>query len=214
MIGSMIIKRFSSLPKWLIFTVALLLGALVILALRFAMYQPEHVHYHANFAVYINGAREEFKGARYYQEVAVCSATNGIAIPEQRAHMHDNVNSVVHVHDHAVTWGQFFENLGWVVGPDFIETDSGAKYIASDSSKLHVLINGQDYTDLTPITNMVIKDQSRLLLSFGNIDVATLQAEDKTVPSTAAHDDSTNDPASCSGHDSVTVGDRLHHLLK
>ncbi|HXR49473.1 MAG TPA: hypothetical protein VN778_00385 [Verrucomicrobiae bacterium] len=198
---------------WLLFACGLALGVLVILAIRFFTYKPVQVHYHANFAVYLNGQRQEFKGPQYYQEVAICSSTNDITIPQQRAHMHDNINSVVHVHDHAVTWGQFFENLGWYVGPNFIETDSGTLYTENDQDKLHILINGQDYTDLTPITNMLIKDKSRLLISFGDISDSTLQQEYKTVPSTAARFDATQDPSSCSGTEKVTVKDRFHHLF-
>jgi predicted lactoylglutathione lyase len=199
--------------RWLLLVVGLLLGALIILAVRFATYKPVQVHYHANFAVYLNGQREEFKGPQYYQEVAICSSTNDITIPQQRAHMHDNINSVVHVHDHAVTWGQFFENLGWYVGPNFLETDSGKMYVENGNDKLHILINNQDYTDLTPITNMLIKDKSRVLVSFGNIDDTTLQKEYNSVPATAAHYDASQDPSSCSGSEKVTVSDRLHHLF-
>jgi len=197
--------------QWLV--IGLLVGALIILVIRFFTYSPVQVHYHANFAVYLNGQRQEFKGPQYYQEVAICSATTSIAIPQQRAHMHDNINSVVHVHDHAVTWGQFFENLGWFVGPNFIQTDSGAMYTASGADKLHILINDQDYTDLTPITNMVIKDKSRLLVSFGDLSDQQLQAEYKTVPSTAARYDADKDPASCSGTENTTFSGRLHHLF-
>ncbi|HSX36415.1 MAG TPA: hypothetical protein VLH84_05790 [Patescibacteria group bacterium] len=196
---------------WLVLGVVL--SAAVLLGIRFFTYRPVQVHYHANFAVYLNGRRETFKGAQYYQEVAVCSATNDIALPQQRAHMHDNINSVIHVHDHAATWGQFFENLGWYIGPDFIETDGGAMYQAQGDTKLNIMLNGQNYTGLTPITNTVIKDQDRLLVSFGDIDGATLQKEFKTVPATAHHYDITPDPASCSGSEKVTISDRLHHLL-
>ncbi|GAC1500300.1 MAG: hypothetical protein NVS1B10_03760 [Candidatus Saccharimonadales bacterium] len=167
--------------------------------IRFFTYSPEHVHYHANFAVYIDGQRQEFKGSQYYQEVAICSATTAISLPQQRAHMHDNINSVIHVHDHAVTWGQFFENFGWYVGDNFIKTGV-AMYSADSTKKLHVLIDGQDYTDLTPITNMLIKDKSKVLISFGAIDDATLQQEFRTIPATAAMYDVSKDPASCSGH--------------
>lgn len=189
-----------------------LIGVLSLLLIRFFTYSPPHVHYHANFAVYVNGQQEQFKGSQYYQEVAVCT-TSGITLPQQRAHMHDNINNVLHVHDHAVTWGQFFENLGWYVGPNFIEDASGHLYQADDTNKLHILINGQDYTGLTPITNMVIKDQSRLLVSYGDISDAQLQQEYKAVPSTAKHYDETNDPASCAGSEKITVSDRLHHLF-
>lgn len=198
--------------KWFLFGAGLVLGALAILAIRYFTYSPPQVHYHANFAVYINGQREAFKGPQYYQEVAVCT-TSGITLPQQRAHMHDNINDVIHVHDHAVTWDQFFENLGWYVGPDFVQTADGTMYKADDTNKLHILLNGQDYTDLTPITNMLIKDRDRLLISYGNIDDATLQQEYKTVPSTAKHYDESQDPASCAGSEKVTASDRLHHLF-
>lgn len=201
------------LPWWATLLVGAVLGALVILAIRYATYSPAQVHYHANMAVYINGKREEFRGPQYYQEVAICGSTDDIHLPQQRAHMHDNINSVVHVHDHAVTWGQFFENMGWYIGPDLIETNDGAKYIANDTDKLHIIINGQDYTDLTPITNRVIGDKDRLLVSFGNINEQTLQQQYKSVPSTAAHYDNTKDPASCAGSEKITPSKRLHHLF-
>jgi hypothetical protein len=204
--------RVMSRMRWFTFLIGLLVGALIILGFRFFTYSPEHVHYHANFAVYLNGNREQFKAAKYYEEVAVCSVDK-IQTPQQRSHMHDNVNSVVHVHDHTVTWGQFFENLGWVIGSDFIVKDDGTKYIANGDSKLHILINDQDYTDLTSITNRVIQSRDRLLISFGNIDNPMLQQEYKSVPSTAQHYNETKDPTSCSGSEAVTPKDRLRHLF-
>jgi predicted lactoylglutathione lyase len=174
---------------WLVLVLGIVVGVLGLLTVRFVSYKPEHVHYHANFAVYLNGVRDEFKGTQYYQEVAICSASRGITIPQQRAHMHDNINSVIHVHDHATTWGQFFENLGWTVGPNFVQTDDGTMYASSGDAKLHILLNGQDYTDLSPITNVIIKDQARLLISFGAVQESTLQQEFKTVPNTAGHYD-------------------------
>lgn len=192
----------------------LLLGALIILVIRFVTYSGSaQTHYHANFAVYLNGQHETFASPTYYEEVSACSI-NGTIQPAQRAHMHDNINSVVHVHDDGVTWGQFFENLGWYVGPDFIQTRSGTMYKASGNDKLHVLLNGQDYTGLAPITDRTIGDQDRLLVSFGDISSKTLQQEYKSVPSTAKHYDETNDPASCAGAmQKVTLSDRLHHLF-
>lgn len=121
------------------FAGGLLLGVVVLLAIRFVTYNPPSVHYHANFAVYIDGQRELFKGPQYYQEVAACTLTDSISLPQQRAHMHDNINSVVHVHDHAVTWGQFFENLGWYIGPNFIETADGTLYGENGQNKLILL---------------------------------------------------------------------------
>jgi hypothetical protein len=205
--------QIPTLPKWVFLIIGLLLGALIILAIRYFTYSPEHVHYHANFSVYLNGQREEFKDPKYYQEVAICSASTGITTPQQRTHMHDEENTVVHVHDHAVTWGQFFENLGWSIGPDYIITDTGQRYFADGDSKLHVVINNQDYTDLTSVAGMVIKDQSKLLLSFGDINEATLQKEYKAIPSSAKHFNNSKDPASCSSGEAPTRSERLKHLF-
>lgn len=199
--------------KWFVAAVCLIIGAAVILGIRFLTYKPETVHYHANFAVYINGQQEQFKGQQYYEEVEMCNEDAAIT-PAGRAHMHDNVNNVVHVEDHAVTWGQFFTNLGWYIGPDFIEKPDGTMYKKDGNSMLHLLLNGQDYTGLGGLANTVIKDQDKLLVSFGDINTTTLQQEYKAIPSTAHHYDATQDPASCSGgHGSMTVHDRLAHLF-
>jgi len=199
--------------KYVLLAAGLVLGALIILAVRFATYSVSTTHYHANFAVYINGQRETFASPTYYQEVAAC-AVNGPIQPEQRAHMHDNINSLVHVHDDGVTWGQFFENLGWYVGPDFIQAHGGTMYKADGDSKLHIMLNGDDFTGLAPIADQVIGDRDRLLVSFGDLTDAQLQQEYKTVPSTAKHYDETKDPASCAGQmEKVTLSDRLHHLF-
>lgn len=199
--------------RWVILVLGFLVGVLVILSVRYVAYSPEQVHYHANMAVYINGQREEFKDAKYYQEVAVCSSTDDIKLPKQRAHMHDNVNSVVHVHDHAVTWGQFFENLGWYVGPDFIQTDVGTLYKAEGASKLNIIINGDDYTDIQAVTNMIIADESRLLISFGERTEKQLADEYRMVSSSAHKYNHIQDPASCSGSHKITPKDRMQHLL-
>ncbi|MBC7707747.1 hypothetical protein H7Y63_00810 [Polaromonas sp.] len=191
----------------------LLLGTFVVLGIRFATYAPEHTHYHANFAVYINGQREAFKDPKYYQEVAICSSGRGITVPEARAHLHDADNSAIHVHDHAVTWGQFFNNIGWNIGSDFIQNADGTIYRADDANKLHIFINNQDYTDLTNLSNTVIKDKDRLLVSYGSQDDATLLKEAKAVSSSAAKYNASKDPAACASAETVTVKERLRHLF-
>lgn len=209
-------QRFVSMVKnrFFLLGAGLVLGALVILAIRFVTYAgPPQTHYHANFAVYINGQRETFADPGYYVEVGACSLSGKIQ-PYQRAHMHDNNNALVHVHDDGVTWGQFFENLNWYVGPDFIRTRTGTLYKADDANKVHFILNGDDLTGTDGITNVVIGDRDRLLVSFGDVTDKQLQTEFTSVPSTAKHYDETNDPASCAGAmQKVTTSDRLHHLF-
>lgn len=199
--------------KWFWLGLGIAAGLLVLLGVRFVAYKSDGVHYHANFALYINGQREVFKGPQYYEEDSMCTQATEMT-PIERAHMHDNVNDVVHVEGEAVTWGEFFANLGWYVGPDFIQGPDGVMHIETDNAKLHILLNGSDYTDLGSIARKVIKDQDKLLVSFGDITNATLTHEYAAVPSTARHYDVTPDPKSCSGHGSTTtLHDRLTHLL-
>lgn len=204
-------ELFEHKTAWLV--AGILLGVFIILGIRFATYKMSHVHYHANFAVYIDGQREQFKDSTYYEDVIACAPTGDNIDPAERAHMHENINNVVHVHDHAVTWGQFFTNLGWYIGDDFVKTRT-TLYAANGDNQLHIVLNGQDYTGLTPIANMVIKDKDALLVSFGNINNDTLQKEYKAVPHTARSYDMGKDPASCNaGGSTMTIGDRFKHLF-
>jgi len=198
--------------KWFIAVGCLVLGAVIILGIRFATYKVDAVHYHANFALYINGQREEFKGAGYYTEIEMCTLANTVQ-PSQRAHMHDNVNDVIHVEDHAVTWGQFFNNLGWVIGPTFITSPDGTAYYEKGVNKLNLVLDGQDYTDFGGVQNTVIKDTDKLLVSFGDESSANLKQQYSAIPSTAQKYDTTKDPASCSGNHGTTMHDRLVHIF-
>ena len=197
--------------KTLLVTGGVLLGVAGLLAFRFATYQKPYVHYHANFAVYINGQREDFKNPIYYSEGG-CTAEN-VTTPVMRAHMHENVNDVVHVEDHAVTWGNFFENLWWSVGSDFIQKSDGTMYKADDTNKLHVYINGDDYTDFGSIASREIKDKDRVLISFGSEDKQALEKQYQSVASSAAKYDTASDPATCSGGHKTTTKDKLKHLF-
>jgi hypothetical protein len=197
---------------WFIAASCLVLGALVVLGVRFITYKPDSVHYHANFALYINGQREEFKGARYYTEIAECVLSNEM-VPAERAHMHDNVNDVVHVEDHSVTWGQFFINVGWIMGPTAIIAPDGTIYTEKDTSKLHLVLNGLDYTDFGGLQNVVIHDKDKLLVSYGNESNSVLQKQSSVIPSTAQKYDMSKDPASCGGHDNMGLSERLKHLF-
>src|SRR3989344_6900954 len=120
-----------SVKKWLIALAIFLLGIVSFIAFRFATFNGnDDVHYHANFALFVNDQRDEFKNFTFYEEVSACS-NEAKDNPKTRVHMHDQNNGLVHVHAHGVTWGQFFHNLGYVLGDSLVKTDDG------------VYINGQ-----------------------------------------------------------------------
>jgi len=189
---------------------SVILGGLIILLIRFATYHPaEDTHYHANFAVYINGQREQFKEPFYYEEVEEsCSAETAIT-PHDRAHMHDNVNDVVHVEDHAVTWGQFFQNIGWDINPWFVKTPSTVM-LSDNEHPVTFMVNGKKVAN---VVSQVIGDRDRLLVDYGSTSQDNLQKEFKSIASTAAHYDVTPDPETCSGSKKVSFRYRITHLF-
>lgn len=183
-----------------------ILAALLAFVFARFMLQPNNkVHYHANFAVFINGQREQFKGAQYYQEVASCGLGN---TPQSLVHMHDNISHVVHVHNAVQTWGQFFNNLGWVLG-DTLISDGTNVYQDGHGGHLTFILNGHSTLS---IADEVIKDKDRLLISFGNDDQAALNQQFLQVESDAGHFDVTKDPAACSG-DENTWQNRLKRAV-
>ncbi len=202
---------FKSLTTWLVLILGAVFGVLILGGIRFATYSvPEPVHYHANFAVFVNGQQEQFKDPGLYEETSMCT-TSTTKTPMERAHMHDQVNNVIHVEDSAVTWGQFFENIGWSVGNKFISSSAGM-YANSDQGNVSYILNGNA---TSTISNSVINDNDKLLVSYGNTSAAELANEYSKVPSTAHHYDVTKDPKSCSGHAmTTTIRDRLKYAFQ
>ncbi len=186
----------------------LLLGAVLIFGARFFTYNPPHVHYHANFQVFINGQREQFADPMLYEESGASCSEEEQMTPMERAHMHDNVNDVVHVHDHAVTWGQFFTNLGWVVDAKTIETPSQL-LLADSDHKISLMLNGQIMDN---ISNRVIGDQDKLLVDFGGSDQA-IKDEYAGISNKALKYDASADPKSCGSNAAPTMRERLRHMF-
>lgn len=186
------------------------IGASALLGVRYFTYNPGQVHYHANFDIYINGQREAFANPMYYEEEGGGSCTLETEMtPGERAHMHDNIGDVVHVEDHAVTWGNFFQNLHWTVNDKLVQTPDKV-YLADDTNKITFLINGREVQDISSET---IHDKDRLLVDFGSASQADLQKEYKAVPATAAKYDEGKDPAGCMGNATPGFRERMRHMF-
>lgn len=198
---------------WFIAGTSFVVGVLLILVIRFASYQTEEaVHYHANFAVYVNGQREQFVGPRYYEESAAssCDTEGHDEDPAGRMHMHGNVNDTVHVHDHLVTWGHFFQSIGWAFDKDYAKTASQV-LLADGQNKVTFILNGQPVED---ISNLIIESEDRLLINYGNTSQDQLDEYYKSVASTAGKYNTSSDPASCgAGQTNPTFSDRLKNLF-
>lgn len=173
--------------------IGVLAGALWLAAMRFFLVKVPETHYHANFAVYVDGAREEFKEFTYYEEVAACSSEYADN-PKGRTHMHDQVNDVIHVHDKRVTYGNFFQNIGWNVGPGYFASHDEV-YQDGNGKEVKFILNGEEVDN---IMNRMIGNTDRLLVSYG--DGATdFDTQFDSVAHTAVEVNGKQDPASCSG---------------
>ncbi|HSX44645.1 MAG TPA: hypothetical protein VLF39_00835 [Candidatus Saccharimonadales bacterium] len=195
------------LPKlnWWFGLITFLLGIICFIAFRFATFKSDNVHYHANFALYINDQRDEFKNFTFYEEVAACTSNN-LDNPKTRVHMHDQNNGLVHVHAHTVTWAQFFDNLGYVLGDKLVETDNGVYVDGQNSEQLTFVLNGQKITD---VANRVIRSEDRLLINYGRDDSSTITKHYDSVPTDAHRANTESDPATCSGSTKLTTWERL-----
>lgn len=178
--------------------VGALAGVLAFGLIRAAFLPRERpIHYHANFAIFVDGERLDLSGDRYMEDVVSCRADPTRVEPEDRAHLHGKNPDVVHVHDAAVTWGHFLANLGFGIGDDYLVLDRGGRYMATTEAMLKFVLNG---ASVRSIRNVVIHSNDRLLISFGAEDVEeAVRTQFPEVGSNAAEFDETSDPASCAG---------------
>lgn len=195
--------------RWFYGLAMVLLGAVIVIAVRFALIKDTSVHYHADFALYVNGQKDEFKNFTFYEEVAACSVHDGDNV-KARTHMHDQKAGLVHVHDSGVTWGQFFANLGYTLGNKVIATRSGVFVDGQNSKSISILLNGEV---VKTVENQVIKSDDVLLISYGEEDAKTLQDRYAAIPKNASMANKTKDPASCSGTDELTFINRLKQAI-
>ena len=196
--------------KFVIGIAGLLIGMLVILGIRFVTYEPpKTVHYHANFAVYVDGQQEQFSNPLLYEEISECSISTEKK-PGERAHLHENIKDVVHVEDSAVTWGNLFQNINWNVSTKYLDT-SDVLLVNTDTKRVTYILNGDE---VSSIANKVIGDKDRLLVSYGTATKDELNKQFDTVATTAEEYNATKDPASCSGGQSEdSISDRLKNVF-
>jgi hypothetical protein len=179
--------------NWLYVILGFVLGLVLVLGLRAATYKlPEAVHYHANYAVYINGQREEFKAASYYEETAaqVCSIkATAESTPMARVHMHGDVNNI---------------------GKDYVATRD-AIYQANSANAVTYMLNNKK---LDNIANTIIGDQDKLLVNFGSQTPDVIATEYANIQNNALKADESKDPAACGSHvKALTIRERMNHMF-
>jgi hypothetical protein len=198
-------KRLNVNKLVILSLVFFLAGIMSFIGLRYAMFKDTNVHYHANFALFVNGKRDEFKSFTFYEEETACTSDDKNN-PKDRVHMHDQNNGLVHVHATGVTWGHFFANIGYTLGDQVLKTDQGVYVDGQDSNHLTFILNGQQVDN---IANRLIKSEDRLLINYGNDDSKTIQKRFDIVPTDAHQANTEQDPASCKGSVKINAWQRL-----
>ncbi len=182
-----------------------LAGAIWLLGVRFVLVQDTSVHYHANFAVFVDGERLALDRPTLYEEVQLCGG-DYTDNPKARVHMHDMVSHIVHVHDDAATWGHFFANIGMTNGDTVFRIDNQT-YLEADGLQIDFMLNG---APVETTANMTIGNEDVLLVSIGSGQSdQQLQAQYDQIMGDAAQYNELPDPATCSGSAGLSFTDRL-----
>jgi hypothetical protein len=184
-----------------------LLGMLALGAVRFAFAPLRHAtHYHANWAVFVDGQRLDLSGDAFMEDVAACRASDVGILPEARIHMHENDHDLVHVHHEGATWGALMANLGMNLGPAYLVLADGTHLAAGDGRQLVFVIDGLRVPE---VHNRVVRSGDRLLISYTTDPAAAEAAEFAQVADDAERYNDLQDPASCAGHGELSPLQRL-----
>lgn len=189
----------------------ILLGLGGLIAFRLAFAHPEEpTHYHANFALFVDGERVDLSGDEYMEDVATC-ALGETVLPRSRAHLHNNDPDVAHVHHQGVTWGHLLANLGIGVGQTYIADKSGAVLTEGDGRTLKFVLNGRPQF---AVHNELIRPGDRVLVSYGRErEAEVLRDQFPHVADNAGEFDTRDDPAGCAGAHRMSIWDRIRYAF-
>jgi hypothetical protein len=117
-------------------------------------------------------------------------------LPADRIHLHDNKGGLVHVHMAASTWGDFFTNIGWGIGTDYLSSGYNSIHLADDTHHLYSILNGA--LVMNP-ANIPVASTDRLVIWYGTgTEQEVLAKWDTLVNRDAIEYNKKDDPASCS----------------
>ena len=189
--------------------VGMALGAFGLGAARFVgVPPPEATHFHANWAIYVDGERLDLSDQRYMEEVSSCYTVDGGVTPQSRIHMHEGNHDVVHIHDLGTTWGHLAGNLGIGLGEGYLILTDGTRIFDGEDGHFTYILNGRA---LTSAHNELVASEDRLLISYGSESLDELGTERfDEVATTAGEYNTREDPATCTGSmEPLGVWDRL-----
>ncbi|NDK09673.1 hypothetical protein GW846_02745 [Candidatus Gracilibacteria bacterium] len=167
-------------------------------------------HYHANFAIYIQGVKIDLSADEFMEDVAACSLS-GVVYPQSRVHMHNNDDDSIHIHAYGVSWEHFFNNIGYNIGSDFIYGESVGLLQNNENNSLQFVLNGEKLD--FPVFNL-INSEDTLLVYYGNEDTQNLNQAYNSIDQDAVEYNAKYDPGSCGGTNENSITVLVTDLLK
>lgn len=189
-----------------------LLGVAALAGFRLARDRgPGTTHYHANFALFVNGQRVDLRAPRFMEDVSKCKADPTQQDAADRVHLHNGDQDVVHVHAPAATWAHLFANLHMALGDRWLVTDQGVLLDGRGGGTLKFVLNGQEVPGAPERT---IRSEDRLLVSYGKESFTNvLQSQYPLVNSNAGEFNLRQDPGSCGAQHADSWPARLRRAL-
>lgn len=113
--------------------------------------------------------------------------------------------------DEAVTWGHFFQNLGYTVTKDVLITPEGELFEVAGDKRVRFILNGKE---VETISGRVIESKDRLLVSYGTESGQELiDGKYNEVTERAEEYNNTPDPEGCSGSKKESLTDKLRRAF-
>lgn len=167
-------------------------------------------HYHANFAMYIDGERIDFSGDKFSEDVAGCWLSD-LMFPKHRAHLHLNNPDTIHIHAEGVSWGHFFANNGIVFNDTLISLWNGEQILlAWDDNKISFLVNGEKTSN--PYNDLINSQDSLVVVYWDDSNISELFVSDN-----AGEYNNKYDPGSCGWTNQwwiwALIWDLMHGLM-
>lgn len=201
-----------NLSHGLVLVVGMIAGVLALGIARLIALPPQHVtHYHANFALFVNGERRDLTALRFMEDVEKCKANPALQDPPDRVHLHNRDHDVVHVHADAATWGHLFANLRMGLGDTWLVTEQGVALRNENGRTLKFILNGQPADDMA---NRAIRSQDRALISYGAETIAEVQrVQFPQVKSNAGEFNARMDPGGCGARHDPSFMERARRAV-
>ena len=166
-------------------------------------------HFHANFAMYIEGERVDFSDDKYMEDIAACGI-GGVIYPSHRAHLHENNGETIHIHHEWVSFGHFFSNIWFSFGENYIVNDESKIYQEAAWDQVTFILNWKIVEN--PF-NRLIKSEDRLLISYGSESEEVLLERYSSVSNNAGEYNAKYDPGNCWGNNENGIVVLIHQMF-